>query len=98
MKIFRNSPGPRARAGRKGSALLIVLGFLAFMVVSAVSFAVYMRTERLSSSGYRYSVAARHFCRAAFARALSDIELYVAPQGGERQDYEFPGLKEHADR
>ena len=98
MKFFRSTRKPRAKAGRKGSALLIVLGFLAFMVVSAVSFAVYMRTERLSSSGYRYSVSARHFCRAAFSRALSDLEKNIAPLGGEKQDYEFPGLQDHSNR
>ena len=35
------------RHSQKGSALLIVLGFLSFMVVSAVAFAIWMRNERL---------------------------------------------------
>ena len=34
---------------KKGSALLIVLGMLSFMVVSAVGFSVYMRTSRAPS-------------------------------------------------
>ena len=32
-------------SSRRGSALLIVLGMLAFMIVSAVGFAVYMRID-----------------------------------------------------
>ena len=37
-------------SNRRGSALLIVLGFLSFMVVSAVAFAVFMRAERRPSA------------------------------------------------
>ena len=42
---------------KSGSALLIVLGFLSFMVVSAVAFAIYMRAERMPSSALRRAVA-----------------------------------------
>ena len=38
---------------RNGSALLIVLGMVAFMIVSAVGFASYMRYSRLPSSYLR---------------------------------------------
>ncbi len=41
---------------RKGSALLIVLGMMAFMVVSAVGFAVFMRHNRVPSSYLRLSL------------------------------------------
>ena len=47
------------RHSQQGSALLIVLGFLSFMVVSAVAFAIWMRNERLPSSALRRSVATR---------------------------------------
>lgn len=59
---------------QEGSALLIVLGFLSFMVVSAVAFAIYMRTERLPSSALRRNVANRYLVRAALAQAMSRID------------------------
>ena len=74
----------RASARRGGSALLIVLGFLSFMVVSAVAFAVFMRAERAPSSALRRSVATRHLVKAALARAISAVDDAV------RNDL-FPG-------
>ena len=59
---------------RKGSALLIVLGMLSFMVVSAVGFSMYMRTSRAPSSYLRRNVAARYLVRAALAKAIEDLE------------------------
>ena len=59
---------------KKGSALLIVLGFVAFMFVSAVGFAVYMRTSRLPSSYTRRNITARHLVRAALAKAIEELE------------------------
>lgn len=61
-------------APRRGSALLIVLGFLSFMMISAVSFAVYMRIERQASSNYRHSTTARHMLNAALYRAIDEID------------------------
>ena len=55
---------------KKGSALLIVLGMVAFMVVSAVGFAVFMRHNRIPSSFLRRSTAARELARAALACAI----------------------------
>ena len=57
-----------------GSALLVVLGFLSFMVVSAVAFAIYMRAERLPSSALRRNVATRHLVKAAMAHAMSRVD------------------------
>ena len=48
---------------RKGSALLIVLGMVAFMVVSAVGFSVFMRNNRIPSSYLRRSTASRQLNR-----------------------------------
>ena len=62
---------------KKGSALLIVLGMVAFMVVSAVGFAVFMRHNRIPSSFLRRSTAARELARAALACAMSDIESAI---------------------
>ena len=62
------------RHSQKGSALLIVLGFLSFMVVSAVAFAIWMRNERLPSSALRRSVANRFLVKAALAQAMSRVD------------------------
>lgn len=74
-------------SNKKGSALLIVIGFLSFMIVSAVAFAIYMRAERLPSSALRRTVATRHLAKAALAEAISRIDDAVrgAP---------FPGLND----
>ena len=62
------------RHSQKGSALLIVLGFLSFMVVSAVAFAIWMRTERLPSSALRRTIANRYLVKAALAQAMSRVD------------------------
>lgn len=62
------------RHSQKGSALLIVLGFLSFMVVSAVAFAIWMRSERLPSSALRRNVASRYLVKAALAQAMSRVD------------------------
>lgn len=59
---------------RKGSALLIVLGMLAFMVISSVSFAVFMREGRKPSSYLRRSLTSRALLKAALANAISRID------------------------
>ena len=72
------------RHSEKGSALLIVLGFLSFMVVSAVAFAVWMRTERLPSSALRRTVANRYLVKAALAQAMSQVDDAI-------RSHVFPG-------
>lgn len=62
---------------RKGSALLVVLGMLAFMVVSAVAFSAYMRYSRLPSSYLRRTTASRELVKAALARAIDEIDQAV---------------------
>ena len=59
---------------RQGSALLIVLGMLSFMIVSAVGFSIYMRSSRVPSSYLRRNVAARYLVRAALAKAIEELE------------------------
>ena len=59
---------------RQGSALLIVLGMLSFMVVSAVSFSIYMRQSRAPSSYLRRNLASRYLVRAALAKAVDELE------------------------
>ena len=72
------------RHSQKGSALLIVLGFLSFMVVSAVAFAIWMRNERLPSSALRRSVANRYLVKAALAQAMSRVDDAI-------RSHVFPG-------
>ena len=62
------------RDERRGSALLIVLGMLSFMVVSAVGFSMYMRASRAPSSYLRRNVAARYLVKAALAKAIGELE------------------------
>ena len=63
---------------RNGSALLIVLGVLSFLVVSAVAFSAYMRRARLPSSYLRRSVAARELAKGALARTIDEIDRAIA--------------------
>ncbi len=60
--------------GKNGSALLIVLGMLSFMVVSAVGFAVYMRQSRAPSSHLRRESTARYLLKSALANAISRLD------------------------
>ena len=62
---------------RKGSALLIVLGMLTFLIVSAVGFATYMRYGRLPSSQLRRTVSGRQLVKAAVARAIDEIDQAI---------------------
>ena len=63
---------------RRGSALLIVLGMLAFMIISAVAFSAYMRTSRLPSSYLRRTSSTRQLVKGALARAIDEIDLAIA--------------------
>ncbi|MFO7936454.1 MAG: hypothetical protein R6V06_02480, partial [Kiritimatiellia bacterium] len=82
----------REKRERKGSALLIVLGFLTFMMISAVAFAVYMRVERQASSNYRHASSARHLLNAALYRAIDEIdsELRATTIKGAPNKRKFP--------
>ena len=75
----------RSFASRRGSALLVVLGMLAFMVVSAVAFSAYMRRARLPSNYLRRATSSRELVKAALARAIDDIDHAV-------NDNPHPGL------
>lgn len=70
---------------RRGSALLIVLGILSFMVVSAVAFSVLMRQSRLPSSFLRQKVAAAQLTKAALANAMAEIDRAIG-------DNAYPGV------
>lgn len=59
---------------RRGSALLIVIGMLSFMVVSAVSFSIYMRQSRVPSSYLRRASSSRYLLKAALAHAIDRLD------------------------
>ena len=63
---------------QKGSALLIVIGMLAFMVISAVAFSAFMRYSRLPSSYLRRTSSSRHLVKAALAEAIDIVDAAVA--------------------
>ena len=79
------------RSSQRGSALLIVLGFLSFMIISGVSFAIYMRIERQASSNYRHSVTARHLLNASLYRAIDEVDSELRLQ---RKNPENPSVLE----
>ena len=62
---------------RRGSALLVVLGMLSFMVVSAVAFSVYMRSSRLPSSYLLRVSSSRNLVKAGLAEALDEIDRAI---------------------
>ena len=80
---------------RRGSALLIVLGMLSFVVVSAIAFAAYMRSSRLPSSYLRRTAAARLLAKAAVAQAIEEIDSAIAnnPYPDQRTGSAAPSAK-----
>lgn len=64
-------------SSRRGSALLIVLGMMSFIVVSAVAFSAYMRYSRLPSSYLRRTSASRMLVKAALAEAIHNVDRAI---------------------
>ena len=64
-------------SNRRGSALLIVLGMMAFIVVSAVAFSAYMRYARLPSSYLRRTSSSRLLAKAAVNEAIEAIDCAI---------------------
>ena len=88
----------RKFSNRRGSALLIVLGMFAFMLVSAVSFSIFMRASRAPSSYVRRNASARHLVKAALARAMDEIDTAIGndpfPGVGYNHDYGSNGINQ----
>jgi len=77
----------KAQRSRRGSAILVVLGMATFMVVSALSFSVYMRQSRQPSSYLHKNATTHHLAKAAVQRAMGELDAYL------RADQSFyPGL------
>lgn len=62
---------------RKGSALLIVLGMISFMLFSGIAFSVYMRQTRLPSTFLRRTTVTRQLAKAALAEAIDEIDFAI---------------------
>ena len=62
---------------RQGSALLIVLGMLAFLIVSAVAFSAFMRHSRLPSSFLLRMSSSRQLVKAGLAEALDELDRAI---------------------
>ena len=62
---------------KRGSALLLVLGMLSFMVISAVAFSAFMRYSRLPASYLRRSSSSRLLAKAALARAIDIVDSAI---------------------
>ncbi len=62
---------------KRGSALLIVLGMMTVIVVSAVAFAAYMRYMRVPSSYLRQTSSSRLLAKAALAEAIERIDCAI---------------------
>lgn len=77
LQNYRIAELQNCRIRKRGSALLIVLGMLSFMVISAVSFSIYMRQSRSPSSYLRRSISSRYLTRAALARAMDEIDVLI---------------------
>ncbi len=75
-----NLPGHSTNK-KSGIALVMVLGFLALLIISAVSFSVLMRTERLATRNYVDVVKARNLLHLSLARAMEDIDLQMMTNG-----------------
>jgi Tfp pilus assembly protein PilX len=61
----------------RGSALVIVLGMLAVLMLMAVAFSIIMRVERAGTTNLRHSLTAQNGIQSAIAHAIRDIEKSV---------------------
>ena len=83
---------------KRGSALLIVLGMFAFMLVSAVAFSMYMRASRAPSSYLLRNTSMRQVVTAAVARAIDEVDTAIGndpfPGVGYNHDYGGNGIQQ----
>ncbi|OGV69111.1 MAG: hypothetical protein A2283_04385 [Lentisphaerae bacterium RIFOXYA12_FULL_48_11] len=68
-----------SKRGERGIALILVIGLISVLMISAVAFAISMRVERQGSYNYRYGVQARHILWSALAEALQEIDATMDP-------------------
>ena len=64
---------------RSGSALVVVLGMLAVIMLMAVAFSVYMRTERAGTTNLRHALVAKEMMQSAIARHFGSDPSVINP-------------------
>ncbi|NLE41960.1 MAG: hypothetical protein GX615_09045, partial [Lentisphaerae bacterium] len=82
---------------RSGSALVVVLGMLAVIMLMAVAFSTYMRTERAGTTNLRHALVAKEMMQSAIARTMQSIdESFGNPKDNwPAPDWEEPYLTSH---
>lgn len=63
--------------GKRGVAIVLVIGMLAMLMIAASAFSISMRIERRGAANFRHSVQARHIMMGALAKAMDDIDAYL---------------------
>lgn len=59
---------------RSGSALIVVLGMMAVLMIMAVAFSVFMRTERSGMTNLKHALTARQTTQTAISRVMAAID------------------------
>lgn len=70
--------------GRRGVALIIVLGFLSIMVMMALAFLTQARTERLVADSSLDAQRGRQLVRTGLSAAMNDYSAELFPRGSDR--------------
>lgn len=78
---------------QRGSALLIVLGLLGFLLISAVAFSVSMRTEKSAAAAYRSGLVARELLTSVFAEARYTVDQALDEQLGGADPFNTPAAR-----
>ena len=78
---MHSAPSPRRR--RRGSALVIVLGVLSVLMLMAVAFSTFVRTERGGSTNLKNAFVARSSLDTALGRAMEAIDLAFGAPGND---------------
>ena len=81
------------RNANRGSALLIVLGLLGFLLISAVAFSVSMRTEKSAAAAYRNGLIARELLATVFSEARYAVDLALDDQLNGADPFNSPSAR-----
>ena len=75
MRTIPSRSPARGPSGRAGSALLIVLGLLAVLMLLGVSFSVFVQTEHAGSTNLKNAMVARQSLNTAIGHVMEAIDL-----------------------
>ncbi len=64
----------KQQENRSGSALIVVLGMMAVLMIMAVAFSVFMRTERSGMTNLKHALTARQTTQTAISRVMAAID------------------------